>query len=329
MLGGVDPSAGYSSDIVDLSVRLELMLKGIVNAISAAGIMEESAIEKISKVIFSSEEDWPKVQSTIFQFDDRVPLEGRISALYHTVYDNLTAFVAAFEATANELDSCKAQLEREMHARSEVEAALADLEEARDASDVMSARLSQDLTGEIEQVRSEQEMLTGLATIEASNRVKELVTTIGEMEKRHAVELEKYRTLVLDAETALGNSSEEADMKYREQQKLIFDFESQLSAEQSKRQQLESKLIDLEVANSTVITELESQILVLMEKAELSELDVVRLKSKISIEEEIDIFSGATDSYVPLGSTVPVKTRRALIAITTVFSIAPAIKRRK
>jgi membrane-bound lytic murein transglycosylase B len=49
---------------------------------------------------------------------------------------------------------------------------------------------------------------------------------------------------------------------------------------------------------------------------------------RASFEEEIDIFSGATDTYVPIGSTVPVKTRRALIAITTVFSIAPAIKRR-
>jgi hypothetical protein len=50
---------------------------------------------------------------------------------------------------------------------------------------------------------------------------------------------------------------------------------------------------------------------------------------RASFEKEIDIFSGATDTYVPLGSTVPVRTRRALIAITTVFSIAPAIKRRK
>jgi acetylornithine deacetylase/succinyl-diaminopimelate desuccinylase-like protein len=47
-----------------------------------------------------------------------------------------------------------------------------------------------------------------------------------------------------------------------------------------------------------------------------------------AFEEEIDIFSGATDTYVPIGSTVPVKTRRALIAITTVMSVAPAIKRR-
>ena len=48
-----------------------------------------------------------------------------------------------------------------------------------------------------------------------------------------------------------------------------------------------------------------------------------------SFEEEIDIFgSGAVDSYVPIGSTVPVKTRRALIAIGVVMSSAPALKRR-
>jgi hypothetical protein len=50
---------------------------------------------------------------------------------------------------------------------------------------------------------------------------------------------------------------------------------------------------------------------------------------RAAFEKEIDIFSGATDTYVPIGSTVPVKTRRALIAITTVLSVAPAIKRRK
>lgn len=46
-----------------------------------------------------------------------------------------------------------------------------------------------------------------------------------------------------------------------------------------------------------------------------------------SFEEEIDIFgSGAVDSYVPIGSTVPVKTRRALIAIGMVMSVAPAFR---
>jgi len=41
-----------------------------------------------------------------------------------------------------------------------------------------------------------------------------------------------------------------------------------------------------------------------------------------AFEEEVDIFSGATDTYVPLGSVVPVGTRRALIVITTVTTIA-------
>lgn len=46
-----------------------------------------------------------------------------------------------------------------------------------------------------------------------------------------------------------------------------------------------------------------------------------------SFEEEIDIFgSGAVDTYVPIGSTVPVKTRRALIAIGMVMSVAPAFR---
>ena len=48
-----------------------------------------------------------------------------------------------------------------------------------------------------------------------------------------------------------------------------------------------------------------------------------------AFEKEIDIFSGSTDTYVPIGSTVPVKTRRALIAIGAVMSVTPALKRRK
>jgi hypothetical protein len=51
---------------------------------------------------------------------------------------------------------------------------------------------------------------------------------------------------------------------------------------------------------------------------------------RTAFEESIDIFgSGAVDTYVPIGSTVPVKTRRALIAIGAAASVAPALKRRK
>lgn len=41
-----------------------------------------------------------------------------------------------------------------------------------------------------------------------------------------------------------------------------------------------------------------------------------------AFEAEVDIFSGATDTYVPLGSTVPVGTRRTLIVVTTITTIA-------
>ena len=50
---------------------------------------------------------------------------------------------------------------------------------------------------------------------------------------------------------------------------------------------------------------------------------------RASFEEEINIFGGKADSYVPLGSTVPVKTRRALIAIGVFTSVTPTLVRRK
>ncbi len=40
-----------------------------------------------------------------------------------------------------------------------------------------------------------------------------------------------------------------------------------------------------------------------------------------AFEQEVDIFSGATDTYVPLGSTVPVGTRRTLIVVTTITAV--------
>jgi len=48
-----------------------------------------------------------------------------------------------------------------------------------------------------------------------------------------------------------------------------------------------------------------------------------------AFESVLNIFQGFADNYVPLNSTVPVKTRRALIALTAVFLVtAPAPSRR-
>jgi hypothetical protein len=72
---------------------------------------------------------------------------------------------------------------------------------------------------------------------------------------------------------------------------------------------------------------------------DLSDTDLVQLVSAVqdaptsireSFEEEIDIFgSGAVDTYVPIGSTVPVGTRRTLIAITIMTSLMVIPTKRK
>lgn len=48
-----------------------------------------------------------------------------------------------------------------------------------------------------------------------------------------------------------------------------------------------------------------------------------------AFEESVNIFGGQVDSYVPVGSTIPVSQRRALIAITAAVFAAPIVLRRK
>lgn len=43
-----------------------------------------------------------------------------------------------------------------------------------------------------------------------------------------------------------------------------------------------------------------------------------------SFEEEINIFQGAIDTYIALGSSVPIKTRRVIIGVTAVMTMLPA-----
>lgn len=50
---------------------------------------------------------------------------------------------------------------------------------------------------------------------------------------------------------------------------------------------------------------------------------------RASFEAEINVFGGKTDTYVPLGSTIPVSQRRALIAIVTVSFVAPSLTTNK
>jgi translation initiation factor IF-2 len=48
-----------------------------------------------------------------------------------------------------------------------------------------------------------------------------------------------------------------------------------------------------------------------------------------AFEKEIDIFAGNTDTYVPVGSSIPVSQRRSIIAISAVMAMTPIPTRRK
>lgn len=48
-----------------------------------------------------------------------------------------------------------------------------------------------------------------------------------------------------------------------------------------------------------------------------------------AFEESVNIFGGAVDTYIPVGSTIPVSQRRALIAIAGMTAVAAVASRRK
>lgn len=71
---------------------------------------------------------------------------------------------------------------------------------------------------------------------------------------------------------------------------------------------------------------------------DLSEEQLVALVSAVqdapvavreSFEASVNVFGGGVDTYVPIGSTVPVKTRRALIVINLMSSVAVMPTKRK
>ena len=47
-----------------------------------------------------------------------------------------------------------------------------------------------------------------------------------------------------------------------------------------------------------------------------------------AFEQQINIFGGASDKYIPIGSTVPVSTRRVVIITTGLLVSMPTIRRR-
>jgi hypothetical protein len=50
---------------------------------------------------------------------------------------------------------------------------------------------------------------------------------------------------------------------------------------------------------------------------------------KQAFEAAVNVFAGAVDTYVPLGSSVPVSSRRVLIAVTAAMSMTPVPTRKQ
>jgi hypothetical protein len=50
---------------------------------------------------------------------------------------------------------------------------------------------------------------------------------------------------------------------------------------------------------------------------------------KQAFESKVNVFAGAVDTYVPLGSSVPVSSRRVLIAVTAAMAMTPVPTRKQ
>lgn len=84
---------------------------------------------------------------------------------------------------------------------------------------------------------------------------------------------------------------------------------------------------------ATVSTEEAAQIFQALDVDELTDAQVDQLVEAVQnapeavreeFEDNVDIFKSGLDDYVPVGSTIPVGTRRTLVAITAGITLAAA-----
>ena len=80
-----------------------------------------------------------------------------------------------------------------------------------------------------------------------------------------------------------------------------------------------------EIFESLVVDDLTDQELVAL----ISAVQDAPVAVRKSFEKSVNVFGGGVDTYVPIGSTVPVKTRRALIVMTLLSSLVALPNKRK
>jgi len=104
-----------------------------------------------------------------------------------------------------------------------------------------------------------------------------------------------------------------------------------------------NKIQALEIATSPeavaeLTAEEATEVFATLDVSELSEEEAAALVEAVqeapqevreAFESEVNIFSGAVDTYVPVGSTIPVSQRRALIVVAVTIMAAPMLTSRK
>jgi hypothetical protein len=128
-------------------------------------------------------------------------------------------------------------------------------------------------------VKQDQTMLLELSKLESDQQVKTLLARIDSMKRSHANELTVLRNESSLLESSLKKTLEDelASCRQDELQRTA-SIVNQLKNEQSRRQQLQTKLQEVEKLHAQAIMELEKQVLINQQRADTAELEILKLR---------------------------------------------------
>jgi len=128
-------------------------------------------------------------------------------------------------------------------------------------------------------VKQDQAMLLELSKLESDQQVKTLLARIDSMKRGHANELTVLRNESSSLESSLKKTLEDelASCRQDELQRTA-SIVNQLKNEQSRRQQLQTKLQEVEKLHAQAIMELEKQVLINQQRADIAELEIIKLR---------------------------------------------------
>jgi hypothetical protein len=128
-------------------------------------------------------------------------------------------------------------------------------------------------------VKQDQTMLLELSKLESDQQVKTLLARIDSMKRSHANELTVLRNESSLLESSLKKTLEDelASCRQDELQRTA-SILNQLKNEQSRRQQLQTKLQEVEKLHAQAIMELEKQVLINQQRADTAELEILKLR---------------------------------------------------